>query len=641
MLKNLFKTVCWGSSVALSWTWGIGLFFSVQMAIHFGIKGLLTYATINAFGLTLFGLVNSWFAKKFANAELYEENFLSKAKNFKSVFYFYQFIAITLTLFAVLKYVTLPMGILSALVCVMFIGATIFLGEEFKIKRIKYSHFAMAIAVFASLYTLLNVSLPRWGYSEFFETTVNLSNVEYAALWVPIIIGFLAGPWLDLQQWQRAIQIRKENLSISNSYVVGGVLFWMILISHGLIALSIFGFFKTAPVDSSLFFQAKDVITQTLYSNPNLHDLLGFYIVFVCLAALATFDSGYVALKWFTRSMIKNSKSILLSFVPTELIVSPVPLLFLCVVTAISTIHLSQVGVFIGQFFDKGLVKFFMFELEYYVAFYASFFVMFAVTFVRAVLDIKANKEFLFLKLLSTGLCSISIFGIGYFTENTILMAIASIIPLIYGMFTLDQSNRSLAPIDIKASVVESKASPSTTTTPAVTKEANSTEESKQKSMLIPHRDDNLPEGAELIPIPGCYIHNRWFVYSFISTYQDTNSVGNIYFATYGMWVGKSREMFFLHTMPGFDPKTSDFLILTRSYEHKFVREAREFEPVSVHIRIKDYNRKFVTLEHKIFNSKQELLGKGQQSLMFVDSKKYNLIDIPKEIYPHYAPFAF
>ncbi|WP_204349280.1 hypothetical protein, partial [Klebsiella pneumoniae] len=42
----------------------------------------------------------------------------------------------------------------------------------------------------------------------------------------------------------------------------------------------------------------------------------------------------------------------------------------------------------------------------------------------------------------------------------------------------------------------------------------------------------------------------QWFVLRMIPTYDDTNSVGNVYFANYVRWVGKAREMFFNICMP-------------------------------------------------------------------------------------------
>jgi acyl-CoA thioesterase FadM len=145
--------------------------------------------------------------------------------------------------------------------------------------------------------------------------------------------------------------------------------------------------------------------------------------------------------------------------------------------------------------------------------------------------------------------------------------------------------------------------------------------------------------GAVQHPLGG-HFEGKWFVHSFMATYADTNSVGNVYFGMYAMWVGKTRELFFNRVMPKFNLKDTPFYILTRSFEHKFVRETREFETVSVRIRIGGYNRKFVTLDHEIYDSGNHLLGKGQQSLLFVSSGDYKMIDVPPEVHTAFLPYA-
>lgn len=628
MISRAFKTTCWGVSVAMAWTWGIGLFFSVQIAIQFGIKGLLLFATINALGLTLFGVINNYIARRYSSPQAFEAAFLQKAKRFKFPFLFYQFLAITLTLFAVLKYLTLPMQILSFLVCVMFVGATIFLGEEFKINRIKYSHLVMFLGVFFSMGILL---FHTFGKQFTIDTNalsrelITFANpVLYSAYFIPVLVGFFLGPWLDLQHWQRVIEINKEGLSSAKSYIVGGLVFWSILISHGVLAIAIFDANSTGE-PLGLFSHVKDTITKHFYSSPDLLPLLGFYAAFVCLAALATFDSGYLAFKWYLNSLFKDSKSIVFSIIPERLVASPIPWFIASVVAAVSTLHFSVLGKFVSKF-DQSLERFFWFELEYYMAFYATFFVMYAVTLIRNVCNQKKDLDFPFLKLLATGLCSLSIFGIGYFGQAPLIMAIGSVIPLIYGIFAIDTGTEAAINPEI---IVEATA------------ETNGAHKIAQNPTTYAAAPSSygLPEGAEPAVVPGCYVKDKWFVHSFTATYQDTNSVGNIYFGMYGMWVGKTRELFFLHTMPDFDLTNTDFFILTRSYEHKFIREAKEFEQVSVHIRIKDYNRKFVTLEHKVTNGDGDVLGKGSQSLMFVNSDDYGLIDIPDKAYKAYLPF--
>jgi acyl-CoA thioesterase FadM len=154
-------------------------------------------------------------------------------------------------------------------------------------------------------------------------------------------------------------------------------------------------------------------------------------------------------------------------------------------------------------------------------------------------------------------------------------------------------------------------------------------------SIAATHVTAPAPQDAHSL---GGHFEGKWFVYSFIATYQDTNSVGNVYFGMYGLFVGKTRELFFNNVMPDFDLKTTSFYILTRSFEHKFVRESREFDVITVKIRVADFNRKFCTLEHQVFGTDNELLGKGKQSLLFVSSKDYSLLDIPGEVYTAFMP---
>ena len=381
------------------------------------------------------------------------------------------------------------------------------------------------------------------------------------------------------------------------------------------------------PIDS-LLFQFETTITQALNSSTDTYPQLAFYIAFVAFAAMATFDSGYVSLKWYVNNLIKDSQSIVLSVVPPNFISSPVPLFFLAIITATITMHMSEIGRFLTQFFDASFEQYFRFELRYYLAFYAAFFVIYAVTLIRSshsktaeILNFSALKQF------ATALFAISIFGIGYFIDNTVVMALGSITPVLYGLIITSKTTTVQTKALEEKSQPEIKAQAVIQAVPAAVAPSSS------------HAAYSLPEGAKQVSVPGCYLQDGWFVHSFLPTYQDTNSVGNIYFAMYAMWVGKTRELFFLEAIPVFDPQTSPYLILTKAFEHKFLREAKEFDKVTIHIKVAKYNRKFCTLEHKILNEQGEMLGKGQQQLMFVDSKDYGLIDIPEDVLTSFMPF--
>jgi acyl-CoA thioesterase FadM len=224
-------------------------------------------------------------------------------------------------------------------------------------------------------------------------------------------------------------------------------------------------------------------------------------------------------------------------------------------------------------------------------------------------------------------------------------MIIGSLLPLGYVIWTLSKPTASedfvsdADQLGAPADAMMPLAAPAMPAAPVVSgPRANLAETVAETAAAIGDAAKSLV-GAVQHPLGG-HFEGKWFVHSFVATYADTNSVGNVYFGMYAMWVGKTRELFFNRVMPKFNLKNTPFYILTRSFEHKFVRETREFETVVVRIRIASYNRKFVTLEHEIYDSQNQLLGKGQQSLLFVSSSDYRMIDVPPEVHTAFLPYV-
>jgi acyl-CoA thioesterase FadM len=48
----------------------------------------------------------------------------------------------------------------------------------------------------------------------------------------------------------------------------------------------------------------------------------------------------------------------------------------------------------------------------------------------------------------------------------------------------------------------------------------------------------------------------------------------------------------------------------------------------------------FVTLEHEVNDSSDQLLGRGKQTLLFVSSSDYRMIDLPAEIAAAFVSYA-
>src|SRR4029453_5662277 len=110
-----------------------------------------------------------------------------------------------------------PWALYLPLTLLIVVAAAGLLGGGFDITRIRYSHGVMAVCLLGAVWWLLGTAISGGPGKVTFPRlpTNDLASWGYA---IPICIGFLVGPWLDLQQWQRAIQMHRERISIAAAY---------------------------------------------------------------------------------------------------------------------------------------------------------------------------------------------------------------------------------------------------------------------------------------------------------------------------------------------------------------------------------------------------------------------------------------
>jgi len=624
-LPRWFNTVLWGVTVALAWTWGLGLFFSVQFTMQFGMTGLLCFAIPNALGLILFGFITHHLARKTAGSDSLANFFSTWSRPFRLAFFLYQILAITLTLFAFIRYGWQPLGLepdalylpLTALIA---LSAGILFGEEFNIKRIKWSHGVLFLLLGAAIAGILILPWPGTPGAAPSSLENPLVDMNFFGYLIPLVIGLLVGPWMDLQQWQRAIQMHRERVSIAAGYIVGALIFFGLLLFHGSIALMAssrggYEMIRTAILERTY---AQELVNRFLFSYADTHTLLfACYAVFLCVCVLTTLDSGYVALRWFLTSNVRRSQHPIFSLVPEGFVTSPIPWFFFAAVV-------SLVGVV------------FNLELEYFMIFYATFFVGYSLMGIFRAYAVKPGNALPQVKMFSIGSLAVVIFAYGYFLNYPLFQILGALLPVTYVLWSI------IKPTSSEDFVKDSEEldSPAPTAAPAIRSDVPAESEGGQPGQEASGGGGSMVSFANPLASTSGYFEGNWFIHTFVATYADTNSVGNVYFGMYAMWVGKTRELFFNKVMPKFNLRDTPFYILTRSFEHKFMRETREFETVSVRIRIGDYNRKFVTLEHEIYDSSNELLGKGKQTLLFVSSNDYRMLDIPPDVYQAFLKYT-
>jgi acyl-CoA thioesterase FadM len=620
------NALLWGNSVALAWMWGLGLFFSVQISFMFGMSGLLMFAIPNAIGLALFGCLTQVVANRHPGGHESLALFFDKfAKPFRLIFYIYQIVALSLTVFALVKYLFVPLlgtieGFDGKAVVALSVAMSVFVllavgclfGEEFGIRKIKVGHALLGGLLLLCMVTVLfSLSPAEVGKGIGGLGAENgYTSDRFWGLAVPLVVGLLVGPWLDLQHWQRAIQIHRENTSVRLSYLFGGILFFLLLLFHGHLAMWVMGnakgsFEVVAGIDKLVY--GHDIIVQYFSSGFSGNTLVpAAYFGFLVICVLTTLDSGYVSLKWFLEKNVEKSENMLISILPKQIISSPIPTFLIVALIALT------------GYFAR-------FELEYFMVFYASFFVGYAALAIARCFVPNSQQALPQIRMFSMACLCLVIFAFGYMVDQNVLMYVGSLLPLAYVMWLVTTTDL-LRLVTEKADQVMNAAAE----IPAI--KALAKQEKPAPTEVA------APVSGATHDLKG-HFEGKWFVYSMVATYQDTNSVGNVYFGMYPLYVGKTRELFFNAAMPDFDLKTTKFYILTRSFEHKFVRETREFDTITVKIKVGDFNRKFCTLEHQIFGSEGQLLGKGKQSLLFVSSKDYGLLDIPSEVYSAFMKY--
>ena len=583
------RSLTWSPTVALSWLWGLGFFYAIHVTLTYGWIGFAAFAASNVSGLFLFGWLLG--APGREPSKIME----SLRGPYSGIFLLCQIGAVAITLFAFSAYLWTPMmggsGVLPLSLLVLFSCAA---AHALPLARLRILHIAyLVVGAGAGL-----VALGDLAAGPAAPATGHLDGV-FCGLLLPTIIGFLLGPWADVQQWQRVIEMRRDGCSPRVAYTGGALIFLGLLCLNAFLA-SFAGIDGTLAADGHL--QAQPSVAFALASAGTGWGAAA-YTIWGLLAAASTIDSFYLATRWHLKSVTDKSMSPLLALIPAGAVTSPLGLLAVASAAswALLRMNVSQVAIMMP---------------------YAT--VLIAGTGCLLLESLGGRRRYDPALCYMLGVAAAIVFLSGYLGGVSAFLALAPLIALLGVLPTLGSliGKRSVGPV---AGEVEGAV-------PAPSQLA-------ARVVPLPAKEEELFQSQGENSSRSFGFEDQWFVMHTMPTYDDTNSVGNVYFANYVRWIGKARELFFNVCMPDFDLKSTNYYVLTRSFQHEFRREAAEFEPVKVRIRIAGHNRKFVTLSHEIYSEEHGMLGRGEQSLMFVDTSSYRPLDIPGDIIRGFLPY--
>ena len=313
------QSLAWSPTIALSWLWGLGFFYSMHVTYLYGWPGFLAFAVPNACGLALFGGALEWLGPKPGGPETLQARFDRLAARYSGVLMTYQVVAVGITLVAFAAEFLAPLiGGLALPVALLLAVVACAVGHIVRVQDFRAMHAAMlaaGLALAAGAFALLPATGPA--------RTAGPLDARLYGLMLPSLVGFLLGPWLDLQQWHRALRIRHDGASTARAYAAGGALFFALIALNAAFAAALPpGAAPDRAFDGVA--EASSALARTLAAaGPAGHPAAWLFGLWAAIAVASTVDSAYAATRWFLDATIRRSNSPVLALVPAALVQSP------------------------------------------------------------------------------------------------------------------------------------------------------------------------------------------------------------------------------------------------------------------------------------------------------------------------------
>ncbi|MCK8522367.1 acyl-CoA thioesterase [Aquimarina sp. D1M17] len=126
---------------------------------------------------------------------------------------------------------------------------------------------------------------------------------------------------------------------------------------------------------------------------------------------------------------------------------------------------------------------------------------------------------------------------------------------------------------------------------------------------------------------------SAYYEYNFNTTFEETNLVGNIYFANYIVWQGKCREMFLYENCPDVIEEINNGLaLITLDVSVKYLGQLRAFDRVSMHMTLEAQNESRLLMGFRYYkkeNSQLHLVCEGTQATAAMKEINGKMVPVP------------
>ncbi len=125
----------------------------------------------------------------------------------------------------------------------------------------------------------------------------------------------------------------------------------------------------------------------------------------------------------------------------------------------------------------------------------------------------------------------------------------------------------------------------------------------------------------------------RAYEYKHIVGFEETNLVGNVYFANHVRWQGACREMFLREHAPSILQDLSNGLaLITTQVSCDYLAEVLAFDEITLRMRLENISQNRVTMAFDYWRTNDrpaELVARGKQQIACMQRQGGQLAPIP------------
>ena len=125
----------------------------------------------------------------------------------------------------------------------------------------------------------------------------------------------------------------------------------------------------------------------------------------------------------------------------------------------------------------------------------------------------------------------------------------------------------------------------------------------------------------------------RSYEYRHVVGFEETNLVGNVYYANHVRWQGKCREMFLHDHAPGvLNGLAQGLALVTTHVSCEYLTEVHAFDEIAIRMRLGALRQNRITMIFdywRLTSGGEELIARGEQQVACMQREGENILPIP------------